>query len=212
MTTLYSYWRSTTSYRVRIALNLKGIEYETKSIDLVGGEQRSAEYAALNPVQGVPTLVLEDGTVLTQSLAILDYLDHLEPEPALLPADPLLRAQVLAAAHVIAMDVHPVNNLKIVGRLKGEHGASQDDAVAWMQHWMIEGFRAYIGLLPDIKSAFSFGDTPLICDLCLVAQLYNARRWGVDMSGFERLLDIEAEAMKLEAFQRARPEAQPDAS
>ena len=212
MITLYSYWRSTTSYRVRIALNLKGIEYESKSVDLVAGAQRAPDYAALNPVQGVPTLVLSDGTVLTQSMAILDYLDHMVPEPALLPSDPLLRAQVLAAAHVIAMDVHPVNNLKIVGRLKADHGASQEDGVAWMQHWMIEGFRAYQALLPTSKTAFSFGDTPLICDLCLVAQLYNARRWGVDTSDFERLLEIESEAMKLDAFQRAKPEAQPDAS
>jgi maleylacetoacetate isomerase len=196
MMVLYSYWRSTTSYRVRIALNLKGLEYETRSIDLVAGAQRSDEYAALNPGQGVPTLVLQDGSVLTQSMAILDYLDALAPKPALLPADPLARARVMAAAHTIAMDIHPVNNLKVVGRLKGEHGASQDDGVAWMKHWMTEGFRAY---------------QPLLCDICLVAQLYNAHRWGVDMSEFGRLLEIEKEAMKLDAFQLAKPEAQPDA-
>lgn len=212
MMVLYSYWRSTTSYRVRIALNLKRLAYETRSVDLVAGAQRALEFAALNPSQGVPALALEDGSVLTQSMAILDYLDALAPEPALLPADPLMRARVMAAAHVIALDIHPVNNLKIVGRLKGEHGASDKDGVAWMQHWMSEGFKAYIRLLPYESHRFSFGDTPLLCDLCLVAQLYNAHRWGVDMSEFSRLLEIEAEAMKLDAFQRAKPEAQPDAS
>lgn len=211
MIQLYSYWRSTTSYRVRIALNLKGIEYETRAIDLVAGEQRSVAYSALNPVQGVPTLVLDDGTVLTQSLAILDYLDHLQPTPALLPADPLKRAKVLAAAHTIAMDIHPVNNLKVVGRLKAEHGASQEDGIAWMKHWMTQGFSAYQGLLTESKSRFSFGDTLDLADICLIAQLYNARRWGVDMGDFERLLQIEAEAMSLDAVRRAMPEAQPDA-
>lgn len=209
---LYSYWRSTTSYRVRIALNLKGIAYETRAIDLVAGAQRAPEYAALNPGQGVPTLVLDDGTVLTQSLAILEYLDHLAPEPALLPADPILRAKVQAAAHTIALDVHPVNNLKVVGRLKAAHGASQDDGVDWMRHWMREGFRAYLALLPEGDHAFSFGDTPLLCDICLVAQLYNAHRWGVDMSEFTRLLDIEKASKSYQAFEDARPENQPDAS
>ncbi|WP_293451450.1 maleylacetoacetate isomerase [Planktotalea sp.] len=211
MMVLYSYWRSTTSYRVRVALNLKGLVYETRAVDLVAGAQRSENYAALNPGQGVPTLVLEDGSVLTQSMAILDYLDALVPTPALLPADPLDRAHALAAAHTIAMDIHPVINLKIVGRLKGEHGASQDDGVAWMKHWMTEGFRAYQALLTLETSKFSFGETPLLCDICLVAQLYNAYRWGVDMSQFGRLLEIEKEAMKLDAFQQARPDAQPDA-
>ena len=211
MMILYSYWRSTTSYRVRIALNLKGLEYETRSVDLVAGAQRAPEYAAINPSQGVPALVLEDGTVLTQSMAILDYLDALVPEPALLPSDPVQRARVMAAAHVIALDIHPVNNLKVVGRLKGEHSASAEDGIAWMQHWMVEGFRAYLALLTLNSHKFSFGDTPLLCDLCLVAQLYNAHRWGVDMSEFPRLLEIEAEAMKVDAFQRAKPDAQPDA-
>ena len=211
MMILHSYWRSTTSYRVRIALNLKGLEYETRAVDLVAGAQRAPEFAKINPSQSVPALVLEDGSVLTQSMAILDYLDGLVPEPALLPADPLLRARVMAAAHVIALDIHPVNNLKVVGRLKGEHGASAEDGVAWMQYWMAEGFRAYQALLTQNSHRFSFGDTPLLCDLCLVAQLYNAHRWGVDMSDFPRILEIEAEAMKLEAFQRAKPEAQPDA-
>jgi maleylacetoacetate isomerase len=208
---LYSYWRSTTSYRVRIALNLKGLPYDTVPVDLVAGAQRTAEYTALNPGQGVPALVLADGAVLTQSMAILDYLDHLEPAPALIPDDPLKRAQVLAAAHVIAMDVHPVNNLKVVNRLKSQFGASAEDATAWMRHWMTEGLTAFQALLPE-GLRFCFADAPQIADLCLVPQLYNAHRWGVDMTPFSRLLDIEAEALALPAFDAARPENQPDAT
>ncbi|MGB0929008.1 MAG: maleylacetoacetate isomerase [Pikeienuella sp.] len=211
MLTLYSYWRSTTSYRVRVALNLKGMAYETIPVDLVSGAQRAPDYVTKNPVKGVPTLVLSDGTVLTQSLAILEYLDHIAPEPALLPTDPVQRAQVQAAAQVIATDIHPVNNLKIVARLKSEHGLSGDDGIEWMRHWMTEGFHAYQALLPD-GPTFSFGNTPQLCDICLVAQLYNAHRWGVDMTPFGRLLQIEEHALKLPAFDAARPENQPDAS
>ncbi len=210
MMTLYSYWRSTTSYRVRVALNLKGLAYETVPVDLVAGAQRAPGYTALNPGQGVPTLVLADGTVLTQSLAILDYLDHLAPDPALLPDGPVLRARVLAAAHVIAMDIHPVNNLKVVNRLKSEHGLSGEAGIAWMRHWIGAGLQAYQALLPDGPD-FSFSDGPLLCDICLVAQLYNAHRWGVDMTPFARLLDIEERALNLPAFDDARPENQPDA-
>ncbi|SFT32841.1 maleylacetoacetate isomerase [Sedimentitalea nanhaiensis] len=211
MLTLYSYWRSTTSYRVRVALNLKGLPYETVPVDLVAGAQRASDYVTLNPGRGVPTLVLEDGSVLTQSLAILDYLDQIAPDPALLPTDALLRARVQAAAQTIALDIHPVNNLKVVSRLKSEYGLTGDDAIDWMRHWMSEGFRAYQALLPD-GPAFSFADTPLLCDICLVAQLYNAHRWGVDMTSFARLLDIEKRALKLPAFDAARPENQPDAA
>lgn len=211
MLKLYSYWRSTTSYRVRIALNLKGLAYDTVPVDLVAGDQRAPDYVALNPSKGVPALVLDDGTVLTQSMAILDYLDHLAPEPALLPPDPILHAKVNAAAQVIAMDIHPVNNLKVVSRLKSEHGLSGDDGTAWMCHWMTEGFHAYQAMLPS-GLAFSFGDTPMLCDICLVAQLYNAHRWGVDMTPFARLLETEEHALNLPAFDAARPENQPDAT
>lgn len=211
MLTLYSYWRSTTSYRVRVALNLKGLSYDTVPVNLVAGEQRAPDYVARNPAKAVPTLVLEDGTVLTQSLAILEYLDHIVPDPALLPTDPLLRAKVQAAAQVIAMEVHPVNNLKVVSRLKSEFGITGDQGIEWMRHWMTEGFTAYQALLPE-GTKYSFSDTPLLCDICLVAQLYNAHRWGVDMTPFDRLLEIEDHALKLPAFDAARPENQPDAS
>ena len=211
MLTLYSYWRSTTSYRVRIALNLKGLSYETVSVDLVAGDQRAPDYVSKNPIKGVPTLVLEDGTVLTQSLAIIDYLDHIAPDPALLPSDPVLRAKVQAAAHTMALDVHPVNNLKVIQHLEANHGLSKDDSQNWMRHWMSQGLGAYQALLPN-GNAFSFSDTPQLCDICLVAQLYNAHRWGVDMTPFARLLEIEEHALKLPAFDAARPENQPDAT
>lgn len=209
MLTLYSYWRSTTSYRVRVALNLKGLSYDTVPVDLVAGAQRTPEYAAKNPIKGVPTLVLEDGTVLTQSMAIMGYLDHVAPDPALLPSDALLRAKVQAAAQVIATDIHPVNNLKVVSHLKTKYEVTGEDGIQWMRHWMTEGLHAYQALLPK-GPAFSFGETPLLCDICLVAQLYNAHRWDVDMTPFTRLLEIEHHALKLPAFDAARPENQPD--
>lgn len=206
---LYSYWRSTTSYRVRIAMNLKGVEYTISPVDLVAGEQRSADYAALNPGKSVPSLVTDDGTVLTQSMAIIDWLEETLPDPALLPADPLRRAKVRAAAMGVASDIHPVNNLRIVARLKSM-GHDQMETVAWMNHWMAEGFTAFSQLI-DPNTPFCFGETPGLADICLVPQLYNARRWGLDLSSFGRLTAIEARCLKLPAFADARPEAQPDA-
>lgn len=210
MLTLYTYWRSTTSYRVRIALALKNIPFTSRPVDLVAGDQQKADYAALNPVKGVPTLVLEDGTALTQSMAILDYLDHRVPDPALLPADDARhRARILAAALVFATDVHPVNNLKVVNRVKDL--ADADAGIAWMRHWMHEGFAAFDKLIePD--TPFAFGDQPTLADICLVAQLYNAHRWEVDLSATPRLLDIEKRCLALPAFDAARPEKQLDAT
>ena len=207
---LYTYWRSTTSYRVRIALNLKGIACEAVTVDLVAGEQRAPDYAALNPGQGVPTLVLDDGTVLTQSMAILDWLEETCPEPALLPEAPLARARVRAAALTIATDIHPVNNLRVVGKLKAM-GHGQDEATAWMNDWMTRGFAALVRLI-DADTPFCFGDAPGLADLCLVPQLYNAHRWGCDLSPFGRLTGIEARCLALPAFEAARPENQPDAT
>ena len=210
MLTLYTYWRSTTSYRVRIALAMKGLDYTSTSVNLVAGDQREDAYTAINPVQGVPALQLEDGRILTQSMAILDYLDRRAPEPALLPQDDVDRARVLAASLVIATDIHPVNNLKVVNRLK----AQTDDPEAgldWMRHWMVEGFRAFDALI-DPDTAFCFGDQPTLADICLVPQLYNAHRWGVDLSDTPRLLDIETRCLALPAFEAARPETQMDAT
>ncbi|WP_082899424.1 maleylacetoacetate isomerase [Sulfitobacter sp. EhC04] len=155
---LYTYWRSTTSYRVRSALNLKGIDFVSVPVNLVAGEQQAENYARINPGLGVPTLVTDDGTVLTQSMAILDWLEEVYPVPALLPVDPVERARVRAAAMVIAADVHPVNNLRVVGELK-KMGHSQEDAVDWMNLWMSKGFTAFQSLI-RADTPFCFGDTP----------------------------------------------------
>ena len=207
---LYSYWRSTTSYRVRIALNLKGIVFQTSPVNLVAGAQNAPDYASLNPGQGVPTLVLADGTVLTQSMAILDWLEESFPKPPLLPSDLLGRARVRAAALSIACDIHPVNNLRVISELKSM-GHSQDEAVIWMNTWMSRGFAAFERLIaPDTD--FCFGAAPGLADLCLVPQLYNAHRWGCDLTPFARLTKIEARCLALPAFDTARPENQPDAT
>ncbi len=207
---LYSYWRSTTSYRVRIVLNLKGFDHDIVPVDLVKGAQRTPEYAAINPGRGVPTLELDDGSHLTQSLAIIDYLDHLRPDPAILPAEPLARARTMAAAHQVALDIHPVNNLRVVNRLK-QMGHSQEDVISWMNHWMHEGLSAYQAMIaPD--TPFSFGDAPDLADICLTAQMYNARRWGLDLTPFARIVEIEQACLALPAFDAARPENQPDAT
>ena len=207
---LYTYWRSTTSYRVRAALNLKGIAYEAVPVNLVAGEQTSEAYAALNPGLGVPTLVLEDGTILRQSMAIMEWIEETVPEPALLPADPVLRANVRAAANVISTDIHPVNNLRVVSKLKAM-GHDQDDAVAWMNNWMTLGFTAFQRMI-DPETPFCFGNAPSLADLCLVSQLYNAHRWGTDLSSFSRLTNIETRSLQIPAIEAARPENQPDAS
>jgi len=180
---LNSYWRSTTSYRVRAALNLKGVAYDTVPVDLVAGAQSAPAYLALNPAAGVPTLVLEDGTALTQSMAILDYIDATWPEPRLIPTDPLERAKVLAVAHGVAMDIHPVNNLRVIKALGTEFGANAGQKQAWMQHWMTEGFAAIEAQLSD-DTPFAFGDAPNIADLCIVSQMYNAQRWEVSLGAF----------------------------
>ncbi len=207
---LYTYWRSSCSYRVRIALGLKGLAWESIPVHLVKGEQRDPGYVAHNPSGFVPTLVLEDGTELVQSMAILDYLEAVYPDPALLPADPLARARVLAAAHVIAMDTQPVTNVGVVGHLKATYGVDMQGGIDWMVHFMQRNLAAFDKLIAR-DGTFCFGETPTWADLCLVPQLYNAHRWGVDLDRFPRLLNIERAALALPAFDAARPENQPDA-
>ncbi|MDA8870101.1 maleylacetoacetate isomerase [Rhizobiaceae bacterium] len=207
---LYSYWRSTTSYRVRAALNLKGISYEIVPVDLVAGDQRSDAYRKLNPGEGVPLLELDDGTVLSQSLAIIDYLDAVYPEPPLIPTDPIERARVLAVAHTVALDIHPVNNLRVGAHLRDSFGASPEQVAGWMRHWMQEGFAALEALIPG-GHAFAFGDAPNLADLCIFSQAYNARRWGVDLAPFPVISRIERACLAVPAIADARPELQPDA-
>ncbi len=210
MMKLYSYWRSTTSYRTRIALNMKKIPYETVDVNLVKGEQRSEEFMATNPSKGVPALELADGTILTQSMAIISYLEAIKPKPALRPENPVFAAEVNAAAYVIAMDIHPINNLKVTRYLKS-NGMTDDDAKNWMKHWMSEGFTAYQELI-DLDGDYSFGNTVSLADICLIPQLYNAHRWGVDLTPFARLLEIEQNCLALPEFKAAFPENQSDAN
>ena len=208
---LYSYWRSTAAYRVRIALNLKGIAYETVPVSLIaeGSQQHSAAYVALNPQQLVPSLQLADGSILTQSLAIIDYLESLAPEPPLLPADPYSRARVLAVCHAVAMDIHPINNLRVVARLGEVFDADAAAKTEWMLHWMRLGFGPLEAMVQP--GPFAFGQNPGLADICLIPQLYNARRWGLDFSPYPKLTAIEAACLALPAFAQAAPEAQPDA-
>jgi maleylacetoacetate isomerase len=209
---IYTYWRSSAAYRLRIALNLKGLGYDSVPVDLVrdGGEQLTEAFRAINPNAAVPAMRIADGTVLTQSLAIIEYLEEQHPDPPLLPRNPVLRARVRAATQLIASDIHPINNLRVLRYLKDVLGHSQDGVVGWMRHWMRSGLATY-GQLIDPDSRFSFGDAPSLADICLVPQLYNARRWELDMTGLEPLRDIAAACATIPAFRHAAPECQPDA-
>ncbi|BAM92921.1 maleylacetoacetate isomerase [Bradyrhizobium oligotrophicum S58] len=210
MMKLHGYFRSSASYRVRIALNLKGLTAEHLPHHLRKGEQRSPVYLALNPQGLVPTLEDDSGTALIQSLAIIEWLDETHPEPPLLPKDPLRRAQVRAFAQVLACDTHPVQNLKVLARLR-ELGLPEDKVTAWAGWANREGLAACEALVKHEPGPFCFGATPTLADLCLVPQLGNARRFGVDVGAFPRLLQAEAAAKALPAFAQAAPERQPDA-
>jgi len=211
--TLYTYYRSSAAYRVRIALNLKGVSAAHRAIHLVkdGGQQKSEAYTRINPNRTVPALELGDGAQpLVQSLAIIEYLDETIPEPRLLPGDAAMRARIRAAAQVIACDIHPVNNSRVGGYLKEKLGHSQDEVVAWMNHWMESGLAAFQALLPA-SGRYCFGDDITLADLCLVPQMYNLKRWGGSTKGLDRLLAIDEACLALPAFDAARPEKQPDA-
>jgi maleylacetoacetate isomerase len=207
---LHGYFRSSASYRVRIALNLKGLSAEHQSYHLRKGEQRAPDYLAINPQGFVPTLRSDDGAVLTQSLAIIEWLDETHPAPPLLPKEPLRRARVRAFAQAIACDTHPIQNTKILERLRGLGFPEQKvtDWAAWVNR---EGLAACEKLIAGEAGPFCFGDAPTIADLCLVPQLANARRFGVDVAAFPRLLEAEAAAKELKAFADAAPERQGDA-
>jgi maleylacetoacetate isomerase len=207
---LYTYWRSSAAYRVRIALELKGLTAKRVPVSLVAGEQSRPDYTARNPQALVPALELDDGTVLTQSLAIIDWLDATHPEPPLLPAEPLPRARTLEVAHAVAMDIHPVNNLRVLNALGDRFGADAQGKRDWMTHWMRLGLNTIEPRLPGTRYALT-GDRPTLADICLVAQLYNARRWGLDVAEWPRIAAADAACRALPAFAAAAPEAQPDA-
>ncbi|WP_316174641.1 MULTISPECIES: maleylacetoacetate isomerase [unclassified Bradyrhizobium] len=207
---LHGYFRSSASYRVRIALNLKGLTVEHLPHHLRKGEQRAPAYLALNPQGLVPALEDDSGATLIQSLAIIEWLDETHPEPPLLPKDSLRRAQVRAFAQVLACDTHPVQNLKVLARLR-ELGLPEDKVTAWAGWANREGLAACEALIKHEPGPFCFGATPTLADLCLVPQLGNARRFGVDVAAFPRLLQAEAVAKALPAFADAAPERQPDA-
>jgi maleylacetoacetate isomerase len=211
---LYSYWRSSAAYRVRIALALKGLDWTTAAVHLVrdGGEQHGPSYRRINPQALVPSLVAGDH-VLTQSLAIIEYLDETCPEPPLLPADPLGRARVRSLAQVVACDIHPLNNLRVLQWLKGHLGADDGQRDQWYRHWIAEGFAAIEAALcasPD-TGRFCHGDRPTVADLCLVPQVYNAVRYECDLEPYPEIRRVNAACLELEAFRGAAPEAQPDA-
>lgn len=204
---LYEAPRSSAAYRVRIALNLKGVDYESRPVNLLEDEQKSDGYRALNPQGLVPMLEI-DGHRLTQSLAIIVYLDQAFPEPMLVPRDPADGAHVRALALSIACDIHPLNNLRVLKYLKGDLGRSQDEIDRWYAHWIREGLSALDAMAKPGAGNFLFGDQPTIADVCLVPQLFNARRFNCPLDDYPTLLRAEANANRLDAFAAAHPDKQ----
>jgi len=211
---LYTFFRSSASYRVRIALNLKGISYEQAPVHLRrgGGEQLTPAYRAVNPQALVPALE-DNGKILTQSLAIIEYLEEKQPKPALLPPDPADKALVRSMAMVIACEVHPIQNLRVLNHVKKEYGQTDEQVNRWAQHWIDLGLSALEQMIAAQarRGKFCFGDSPTLADICLVPQLGNARRYGCELSKYPAILDIEKNCMAVAAFADAAPEKQPDA-
>ncbi len=207
---LHGYWRSGTSYRTRIALELKGVAYRQRAVDLRHGDQKSQTYLALNPQGLVPALEV-DGQILTQSPAILEWLEETRPTPPLLPSDPIGRAHVRAMAALIGCDIHPLNNLRIGKALREGFGADQAAVDAWAGRWIAPGFQALEALVEQHGEGWSFGASPTLADCYLIPQIYSARRFNVPLDAFPRLLAIEEAARLHPAFVAAHPDEQPDA-
>lgn len=209
---LHSYFRSSAAFRVRIALNLKGIAHDMAFVHIAKGEHRQPAYGALNPQALVPTLDV-DGSLLTQSLAIMEYLEETQPQPPLLPPDPGSRARVRSLSLLIACEIHPVNNLRVLQHLKRVLGQSEEQVNAWYRHWITDGltkFEAQLSGTPG-TGRFCHGDAPGMADCCLVPQVFNAQRYQCDVAGYPTTMRVFTECMKLSAFDRAQPAKQPDA-
>lgn len=209
---LYGFFASSATFRVRIALNLKGLSYENAFVNIRKGEHRTAEYARLNPLQAVPALI--DGErVLTQSLSIIEYLEESHPTPSLLPTSAVARARVRAIALLIACDIHPLNNLRVLQYLLHELKVGKEAKDAWYQHWIVQGFRALESALTSDShtGTFCHGDSPTLADICLVPQVFNAHRVGMELQEFQTVRRIFEACMKIPAFDAAQPSKQPDA-
>jgi maleylacetoacetate isomerase len=203
---LFDYFRSSASYRVRIALNLKGVDYESVAVDLTAGAQKAPDYRGRNPQGLVPMLEI-DGIRIAQSLAIIGYLEATRPDPPLMPADPADAAHVRAMALTIACDIHPLNNLRVLKYLVGPLGQEERAKLAWIAHWIREGFSALEAMAAPRAGRFLFGDLPSLAEVCLVPQMYNARRFGVETGDFPTLAAADAEACAVPAFAAAHPDA-----
>lgn len=208
---LYNYFRSSASFRVRIALALKGLAYDYAAVHLAKGEQRAAAFGSVSREQLVPVLELDGGERLTQSMAIIEYLEEMHPEPALLPADALGRARVRALAQIIACEVHPLNNLRVLRYLVRDLQVSDDAKNAWYRHWVRTGLDAYEARLVQQAGRYSHGDAPTLADCCLVPQIFNAQRFACDLGGLPRTMAVFDACMRLDAFVQAQPSACPDA-
>jgi maleylacetoacetate isomerase/maleylpyruvate isomerase len=208
---LHNYFRSSASFRVRIALELKGLSYEYIPVHLVRGDHKQGAYAAVSPTGLVPTLETDGGERLGQSMAIIEYLDETHPQPPLLPADALGRARVRALAQLVSCEIHPLNNLRVLKYLVREMKVTEEAKNTWYRHWVREGLLAYERELAQLpRGTYSHGETPTLADCCLVPQIFNGQRFGVDFSGLDRTMAAFEACMRLPAFQKAQPSACPD--
>jgi len=206
---LYTHFRSSAAFRVRIALNLKGLAYQPVFVSFAKGEHRQPAYAAINPQGLVPALILDDGTRLNQSLAIIEYLDETYPQTPLVPKDRLAKARVRSLSYLIASEIHPLNNLRVLQHLKRALAQNEDQVNAWYQHWIADGLAKLEAGLG--KSKFCYGEAPSMADCCLVPQIFNAKRYNCDLAPYPNTMRVFDACMKLEAFDRAQPSKQPDA-